>query len=131
MRKYIMSLLGKFCDLDEVVDGFVALEELKKHAYDIVLSDVMMPRVSGGELLDAIRADPALKNMPFIMLSARAGEEARLEGLARGADGTLSHARVTTRDGSETPYRLPRKAFQRQGIVAAHAYATANCSPSI
>lgn len=97
MRKYIMSLLSKFCDLDEVVDGFAALEKLKTQTYDIVLSDVMMPRVSGGELLDAIRADPALKNMPFIMLSARAGEEARLEGLARGADGTLSCARVTTK----------------------------------
>lgn len=87
MRKYIISLLSKFCDIDQVVDGLAALDQLRKHPYDLVLSDFMMPRMSGAELLDTIRADLGLKSTPFIMLSARAGEEARLEGLARGADG--------------------------------------------
>lgn len=90
MRRYISSLLGKFCDLQEVSNGRAALEELRTQRYNLVLSDYLMPQMNGAELLAAIRADGALKNIPFIMLSARAGEEARLEGLALGVDGALT-----------------------------------------
>jgi CheY-like chemotaxis protein len=56
---------------------------------DLVLSDVMMPGMDGFALLAALRADPATATTPVIMLSARAGEEATIEGLAAGADDYL------------------------------------------
>lgn len=54
-----------------------------------MLSDVMMPRSDGFALLLAVRQDPQLRNVPFVLLSARAGEEARVEGLQAGADDYL------------------------------------------
>ena len=56
---------------------------------DLVLSDVMMPVLDGFALLHALRADPAMEGLLVILLSARAGEEARVEGLAAGADDYL------------------------------------------
>src|SRR5262249_58909546 len=52
----------------------------------LVLSDVMMPRLDGLGLTRALRADPSTREIPIVLLSARAGEEARVEGLDRGAD---------------------------------------------
>ncbi|HUQ51427.1 MAG TPA: response regulator, partial [Gammaproteobacteria bacterium] len=56
---------------------------------DLVLTDVMMPRLDGFGLVAAIRADERTRSLPVIMLSARAGEEARVEGLSSGADDYL------------------------------------------
>src|SRR5262249_24273102 len=56
---------------------------------DIVLSDVMMPRLDGFGLLKALRADPRMRDVPMILLSARAGEESRIEGADAGADDYL------------------------------------------
>jgi CheY-like chemotaxis protein len=55
-----------------------------------VLADVMMPRLDGFGLLRALRADPTLSEIPLVMLSARAGEEARIEGVTAGADDYLT-----------------------------------------
>lgn len=89
MRSHISSLLGQFCDVEEAADGRVALKKLRSERFNLVLSDYLMPHVNGVELLGAMRADEKLKNIPFIMLSARAGEESRVEGLALGADGAV------------------------------------------
>src|SRR6185503_5707259 len=56
---------------------------------DLVLSDVMMPGLDGFGLLRALRADESTRHVPVVLLSARAGEEARIEGLERGADDYL------------------------------------------
>ncbi|HAX77088.1 MAG TPA: histidine kinase, partial [Cyanobacteria bacterium UBA11372] len=56
---------------------------------DLVLTDVMMPEVDGFQLLNALRADAQTKSIPIILLSARAGEEATIEGLEAGADDYL------------------------------------------
>src|SRR5262249_48392397 len=56
----------------------------------LILSDVMMPRLDGFALLRALRADPATRNTPVILLSARAGDEAKVEGLRAGADDYLT-----------------------------------------
>jgi DNA-binding response OmpR family regulator len=53
---------------------------------DLILSDVMMLRLDGFGLLRAVRADPALSAVPVVLLSARAGEEASIEGIEAGAD---------------------------------------------
>ncbi len=52
----------------------------------LVVTDVMMPQMDGFELLREIRKDPATRRIPGVMLSARAGEESRVEGLEAGAD---------------------------------------------
>ncbi|KMO17170.1 ATP-binding protein [Methylobacterium platani] len=90
MRAYVGRLLGDGGHAVEAVgDGNAALEAARRHAPDLVLSDVMMPGLDGFGLLAALRADPALRAVPVILLSARAGEEARIEGLAAGADDYL------------------------------------------
>ena len=56
---------------------------------DLILTDVMMPRLDGFGLLKELRADPRTSGVPVIMLSARAGEESRVEGMEAGADDYL------------------------------------------
>ncbi|TNC16460.1 response regulator [Methylobacterium terricola] len=90
MRAYVGRLLGDGGHVVEAVgDGLAALEAARRRAPDLVLSDVMMPGLDGFGLLAALRDDPALRGIPVILLSARAGEEARIEGLAAGADDYL------------------------------------------
>lgn len=89
MRDYLRRLLGHDHDVVAVSDGEAALAAVKIDRPDLVLSDMMMPRLDGLGLLAAIRSDPALRDLPVILLSARAGEEARIEGLAAGADDYL------------------------------------------
>ena len=71
------------------VDGADALGQIAERPPDLVLTDVMMPRLDGFELLAALRADPRTRRLPVIVLSARAGEEATVEGLDAGADDYL------------------------------------------
>jgi len=86
MRAYIERLLGAHWDVDTVEDGNSAIEAIWKSPPDLVVTDAMMPGLDGFGLLAAIRNDPGLRDLPVIMLSARAGEEARIEGLEAGAD---------------------------------------------
>ncbi|WP_375755248.1 ATP-binding protein [Corallococcus exercitus] len=89
MRAYVSGLLAPHWSVRAVADGeaaFAAALELKP---DLILSDVMMPRLDGFGLLQKLRADVRTSGIPFIMLSARAGEEARIEGLQAGADDYL------------------------------------------
>ncbi len=86
MRAYVHRLLEARYEVVAVADGKAALRELRRDRPDLVLSDVMMPRLDGFGLLREIRGDPALRGLPVILLSARAGEEAQVEGLETGAD---------------------------------------------
>jgi diguanylate cyclase (GGDEF)-like protein/PAS domain S-box-containing protein len=77
-------------------DGATALDACRASLPDLVLADVMMPHMDGLALLKELRADPRTTRVPIILLSARAGEDARIEGLAAGADDYLTkpfHAR--------------------------------------
>lgn len=89
MRAYVARLLRPIWLVETVVDGEEALEAIRRNPPDLVLSDVMMPRLDGFELLQAMRVDPVLQNIPVILLSARAGEESRVEGMESGADDYL------------------------------------------
>jgi signal transduction histidine kinase len=89
MRDYVVRLLRPGYDIQAVRDGQEALKAVQARRPDLILSDVMMPRMDGFGLLAGIRADPASRDLPVILLSARAGEEARLEGLDAGADDYL------------------------------------------
>ena len=86
MREYVARLLGARWTVETVSDGVAALESIQKHRPTLVITDVMMPRMDGFELLREIRRDPATRRIPVVMLSARAGEESRIEGLEAGAD---------------------------------------------
>ncbi len=89
MRQYLVRMLSERYRVHAVPDGQAALEEIRNEAPDLVLTDVMMPRLDGFGLLRALRADPATQTIPIIVLSARAGEEARVEGMQEGADDYL------------------------------------------
>ena len=89
MRHYVARLLGGSYDVLAVADGQIALEAALEAPPDLVLSDVMMPGLDGFGLLRALRRDPRTARLPVILLSARAGEEAALEGLDAGADDYL------------------------------------------
>ncbi len=89
MRDYIARLLGPRHDCVTVNDGAAALRVLEAARPDLVLTDLMMPVMDGFALIAAIRADDALKDLPVIVLSARAGEESSVEGLEAGADDYL------------------------------------------
>jgi PAS domain S-box-containing protein len=91
MRTYVRRLLSaEGFDVEAVGDGEAALDAARRRQPDLILSDVMMPRLDGFGLLAALRADAAVAETPFILLSARAGEEARVEGLEAGADDYLT-----------------------------------------
>ncbi|MEG4581988.1 ATP-binding protein [Microcoleus sp. MON1_C5] len=89
MRDYIRRLLSGSYIVQTVADGVAALTALKKNPPDLVLTDVMMPGMDGFELLRSLRSNPATQDIPIILLSARAGEESRIEGLEAGADDYL------------------------------------------
>ncbi|MGN6549714.1 MAG: ATP-binding protein [Pararhizobium sp.] len=89
MRTYLCRLLRPHWQVEAVADGAAALEAIRKSPPDILLADGMMPHLDGFALLAALRVDARLKNLPVIMLSARAGESSRIEGLAAGADDYL------------------------------------------
>src|SRR5262249_42807196 len=69
-----------------VNDGEEALKAARERAFDLILTDVMMPRLDGFGLLRELRDDERTREIPVILLSARAGEESKVEGLEAGAD---------------------------------------------
>ncbi|HYQ44219.1 MAG TPA: ATP-binding protein [Polyangiaceae bacterium] len=89
MREYLQRLLSPHWEIQTVPDGRAALAAALAAPPDLVLSDVMMPELDGVSLLAALRADPRTKTVPVILISARAGEEARLAGLETGVDDYL------------------------------------------
>jgi PAS domain S-box-containing protein len=89
MREYVEKLLRSRFDVVTAENGRVALEKALQNPPDVVLSDVMMPEMDGFQLLAALRKSPATSTVPVILLSARAGEESRIEGMEAGADDYL------------------------------------------
>ncbi|HEX3113455.1 MAG TPA: histidine kinase dimerization/phospho-acceptor domain-containing protein, partial [Candidatus Eisenbacteria bacterium] len=86
MREYVRLLLAPRYDVECVGDGVAALEAVRRDPPDLVLADIMMPRLDGLALLRALRESEPTRTLPVILLSARAGEEAAIEGLEAGAD---------------------------------------------
>ena len=89
VRDYLSRVLGGGYQITTVSDGRGALAQIQQNPPDLVLADVMMPGLNGIDLVQAIRKEPGIATLPVILLSARAGEEARLEGLRSGADDYL------------------------------------------
>ncbi len=90
MRDYLRRLLSESgYNIVATADGEAALVAARDQSFDLVLTDVMMPKLDGFGLLKALRADDRTATTPVILLSARAGEESRVEGLEKGADDYL------------------------------------------
>jgi signal transduction histidine kinase len=89
MRRYLGKLLADSYTLAFASDGREALRLARERRPDLLLSDVMMPGLDGFQLLEAVRGDDALAHTPVILLSARAGEAASIEGIEAGADDYL------------------------------------------
>jgi signal transduction histidine kinase len=89
MRQYLKRLLAMHWQVVLADNGETALQILQTEQIDVIISDVMMPNVDGFQLVSILRKDPKLKTIPIILLSARAGEEARIEGLEIGASDYL------------------------------------------
>jgi PAS domain S-box-containing protein len=89
MREYVGGLLRQRYAVRTAVDGAQALEMARERPPQLVLTDVMMPRLDGFGLLAELRADPNTMHIPVVMLSARSGDEAAVVGLEAGADDYL------------------------------------------
>ena len=90
MRDYVSRILGLQYELIAAPDGRTALDVARRRRPDLILTDVMMPQLDGFGLLCELRADENLRDIPVILLSARAGEEARTDGISAGADDYLT-----------------------------------------
>ena len=120
MRQYLETLLSPRYEVMACENGQVALEQARQSRPDLVLADVMMPRMDGFGLLRALREDKNLCDVPVILLSARAGEESRIQGLDAGADDYLvkpfSARELVARVGSHLAMaKVRREAAELEG----------------
>ena len=88
MRRILKNILKQigFSNIAEADDGKTALAELKKERFDLVLCDWNMPEMSGIELLQNIRSDDELKDIPFVMVTAEAQKDNILEAVKAGVN---------------------------------------------
>ena len=86
VRAYLRSHLAPLYRVEEAVDGVDGLEKARANHPALVISDVMMPRMDGYELCRALKTDEALNHIPVVLLTAKADEESKVEGLETGAD---------------------------------------------
>ncbi|HSE40637.1 MAG TPA: ATP-binding protein [Acidobacteriota bacterium] len=86
MRNYLRNLLHASYEVEAVGDGQAALDAVKRKLPDLLITDVMMPGMSGFDLVHHLRSNPETQSLPILALSARAGEESRIEGLQAGVD---------------------------------------------
>ena len=91
MRRIVRNLLKEagFANADEAEDGNAALQKLQGGGFDFVVSDINMPNMNGFELLQAIRADAALKALPVLMITAEARKEDIVLAAQSGASGYI------------------------------------------
>ena len=118
LRRYVARLLAPLYDVIAVADGEQALEMALIYRPDLVVADVMMPQMSGVALLKALRACLRTATIPVVLLSARAGEEAKIEGLDAGADDYLekpfSARELIARVRSQLALSFVRRAHERE-----------------
>lgn len=89
MRAFMSEVLADGYDVEAVADGEQAVAAVRRAPPEVVVCDVMMPRVDGIEVVRQLKADPASRAIPVILVTARAGREAIVEGLEAGADDYL------------------------------------------
>lgn len=143
MRDYVARLLrDRGYEVTAVADGAAALTAIRADRPDLLVSDVMMPTLDGFGVLREIRSDPDLKDLTVILLSARSGEESRVDGLDAGADDYLikpfsarellarvdSHI-VTTRQHRETTAALRASEMRFRALASSTSDVIFRMSP--
>lgn len=89
LLRLISRILGREHDVITAGDGAEGLQKVHDEQPDVVISDVMMPRLNGFELVEALREDEATRRLPVLLLTARADGSDRVRGLRRGANDYL------------------------------------------
>ncbi|QRR00620.1 ATP-binding protein [Dyadobacter sandarakinus] len=89
MRQHVQSLIGRRYQTRTAGNGVEALKVIAEFQPSLILSDIMMPEMDGIELLRRIKDNPATASIPMILITARAGEESKIEGYEIGADDYL------------------------------------------
>ncbi|MEV4826001.1 SpoIIE family protein phosphatase [Micromonospora sp. NPDC049274] len=90
LREHVTRLLSPTWEVVTASDGLAALTLAREGGFDLVLTDVMMPRLDGFGLVGALRTDPRTRDVPIVLLSARAGSAEAVAGLSVGADDYLT-----------------------------------------
>jgi CheY-like chemotaxis protein len=90
MRDYVKSIFSPYCKVREASNGEMGRQMALENPPDLILTDVLMPKLSGMELLTSLRSEPPTRITPIVMLSAVAGDEARLDALMSGAEDYLT-----------------------------------------
>ena len=86
MVAFLKDSLKEQYEVITASDGIEALDLLKKHEVNIIISDWMMPRMDGAELCRRVRLNPLTSHIPFVMLTAKTDDDAKVEGMDVGAD---------------------------------------------
>lgn len=86
VREFLKNELQRYFEIDLAADGQEAWEKMQEQKPDLVVSDVMMPRMSGYQLVKKVRSDSALADLPFILLTALTADDKKLKGIDAGAD---------------------------------------------
>ncbi|MBI5784011.1 MAG: chemotaxis response regulator CheY [Rhodocyclales bacterium] len=91
MRRIVRNLLKElgFTNVDEAEDGVVALQKLQGGGFDFIVTDWNMPNMDGLTLLQTVRADPNLKALPVLMITAEAKKENIIAAAQAGASGYI------------------------------------------
>lgn len=137
MREYVRRLLAQEgYEVETVADGLAALKAAHGCLPDLVLSDVMMPGLNGFELLKSLRINVNTRDIPVILLSARAGEDSKVEGLEIGADDYLvkpfSAKELLTRVKARIEIARRRKAGKERVRESEERFRTlTNSSPAL
>lgn len=127
LRAYLSSILKPYVgQVIEAADGEIGLAKARQYKPSLILSDWNMPKMSGFELLQAVKSDEELKWTPVILLTARAGEGERVEGLLTGAE--VSTLTKNEEDRTDTPLAtglhdqtIPKPRTGSQGITTGPA----------
>jgi signal transduction histidine kinase len=122
MRSYLSGLLGRAYAVECVADGEQALAAARRNRPELILSDVMMPVLDGFGLIQRVREDRSLSGVPVVLISARAGEEERVDGLSSGADDYITKPFSTQELMTRVGAIIERGRAQQQILASEQRY---------